>query len=65
MDSITQLYHSRGFNITEVKGDGEFRCLEADLLPTVFDPVAADDHVSDVERSIRTIKDDLRTLSQG
>ena len=65
VNNLKNIYHSRGFTITDIKGDGEFRCLEKDLLPAIFDPVAADDHVNDVERSIRTIKDDIRTLSQS
>ena len=65
LQPIIQLYNSRGFNVTELKADGEFKCLQDDILPVSFDPVAADDHVSDVERSIRTVKDDLRTLTQS
>ena len=62
---IRGLYEHRGFNVFEIKGDLEFQCLENSLLPTLFDPVAADDHVGEIERSNRTVKADLRTMTQS
>ena len=60
---VIQLYHARGFAITELKTDQEFNCLRIDVLPILLDAVAVDDHVHDVERSIRTVKGDTRTLT--
>ena len=60
-----EIYDNRGFNIVELKADNEFKCLASEIGPIHLDPIATDDHVSDVEKSIRTIKDDLRTLTQG
>ena len=62
---IRGLNEHRGFDVMEVKGDLEFQCLENSLLSTLFDPVAADDHVGEIERSNRTVKADLRTLTQS
>ena len=39
--------------------------LSLGLTPIIFDPVSKDDHVGEIERSNRTIKADLRTLTQG
>jgi hypothetical protein len=62
---VFTLYKNRGFNIKELKADNEFKCLKKDIGSIHFDPIATDDHVSIIERSIRTIKDDLRTLTNG
>ena len=62
---IINLYEKRGFNFVEVKADLEFQCLEMDIKPTILDLLAADDHVGEIERSNRTSKSDLRTLTQG
>ena len=62
---IVQLYHARGFNVSIVRGGGEFQCLKNDILPITLDAVSADDHVDVVERSIRTVKGDCRTLTHG
>ena len=62
---ISRLYEARGFKINIVRGDGEFKCLQQDILPTRFDPAAADDHVDVVERSVQTVKADCRTLTHG
>ena len=59
------MYHARGFNVTIVRGDGEFRCLQNNILPITLDTVSADDHVDVVERSIRTVKGDCRTLTHS
>lgn len=62
---IIALYEARGFSITKIRGDNEFRPLTNRLLPVRFEGCAADDHISDVERSIRTIKSDVRTLAHA
>ena len=48
--------------VIQIDADMEFRCLENDLLPVKLNIAAADEHVSDVERSIRTIKEGTRTI---
>jgi hypothetical protein len=57
---IIQLYETRGFNVTRIEGDQEFLCLANELLPIPVNIADADDHVPEVERSIRTIKERVR-----
>ena len=59
------LYVSRGFRVRDLHTDGEFACIRADMLPIVTNVVAADSHVGEVERSIRTIKERLRSCVHG
>jgi hypothetical protein len=59
------MYETRGFNVTRVKGDQEFSCITQELLPTPINIADTDDHVHEVERSIRTIKERTRCLIQG
>lgn len=63
--SVMQRYQARGFRVTEVRADLEFACLEEDILPAVLHTVAADSHVPEVERSIRTIKERQRATVHG
>jgi hypothetical protein len=57
---IVKLYESRGFNVVNIHADIEFECLRDDLLPINCDITPNDAHVSEVERSIRTIKERVR-----
>ena len=50
-------YKARGFKVKEINGDNEFICITNDILPIRMNIVVADEHVGEVERSIRTIKD--------
>lgn len=63
--SIINLYRSRGLRVTQIDADMEFACLHDDLRPVFLNIAAADTHVGDIERSIRTIKEDVRTLSSS
>jgi hypothetical protein len=63
--AVINLYKTRGFTITRVEGDREFSCIRNDFLPTPVNIADADDHVAEVERSIRTIKERTRCLIQG
>jgi hypothetical protein len=63
--AVIKLYETRGFTVTKVKGDQKFSCLANDLLPTPLNIADADDHVVEVERSIRTISERVRCLVQG
>jgi hypothetical protein len=56
---------ARGFTTTRIEGDGEFACIEQDLLPIPINIADADDHVAEAERSIRTVKEHTRCLIQG
>lgn len=54
------LYHKRGLTVTQLNTDNEFGCFEEDILPTKLNKVAANEHVGDVEVSIRTTKECTR-----
>ena len=53
---------SRGLKVIEIRADGEFKCLQADLLPCILNITAPGEHVLEIERSIRTVKESTRTL---
>ncbi|KAG7352856.1 reverse transcriptase RNA-dependent DNA polymerase [Nitzschia inconspicua] len=57
---VVRLYEHRGFNVTSLLCDPEFE----DLRPTFpyLNPCSADEHVPEVERMIRTIKDRIRSV---
>ena len=59
------LYQHRGFDVRDVHGDHEFECVRDELRPIELNIVPADCHVGEVERSIRTIKERLRTCVHG
>ena len=59
------MYETRGFTISRIERDHEFGCITAALLPLTLNVAAADDHVPEVERSIRTIKERTRCTVQG
>jgi hypothetical protein len=63
--AVTNLYEARRFNISRIETDQEFRCIINDLLPFPVNVAAADDHVAEVERSIRTVKERVRCTVQG
>ena len=62
---VIRLYESRGFEVNHVITDNQYVCLRDDLLPQQLTIVAAGEHVGDVERSIRTVKEAARTMTQG
>ena len=51
------VYDSRGIHIHNLNTDNEFECIKDDILPVQLNVVAAEEHVGDVERSIRTMKE--------
>jgi hypothetical protein len=67
-DCITSdlaLYRNRGFQPTAIHADGEFNAVRT-LFPDVqFTICAADDHVPEVERAIRSVKESLRASIHG
>ena len=59
LKSVCQIYHHRGFRINVILGDPEFEPIR----PTFpqLNCCAADKHVPDIERYIRTVKDRVRS----
>ena len=57
-------YRARGFNVIAIHIDGESgaKPIKADIetLGIVLNPVGSGDHIPDVERKIRTIKERVR-----
>ena len=62
---VINMYHARGFEVTDFHADNEFAPIQQRILPVLSNIVAADDHVGQVERSIRTIKERVRALVHG
>ena len=62
---VFQLYNKRKFIITEVRADPELTKLSQELLDKLdiyFNPVTAQVHVPEIERSIWVIKERFRSM---
>ena len=57
---ILNMYRSRGVKVIEIRGDGEFSCIQEDV-PCRVSTAAPNTHVPEIERSIRTVKEGART----
>jgi hypothetical protein len=63
--AVINLYETRGFTISRIEADHEFNCITNDMLPVAMNIADANDHVHEVKRSIRTIKERTRCTVQG
>jgi len=63
--AIVNLYHARGFTVSDIHTDNELACIREDIRPIHMDVVPVDSHVGEVERSIRTIKERVRATAHG
>jgi len=63
--AVINLYQSRGLVVRDVHADNEFECIRDDIRPIDMNIVPADSHVGEIERSIRTIKERLRSCVHG
>ena len=59
------LYRARGFNVVDVHADNEFMCVKEEFRPIHMDIVPADRHVGEIERSVKTVKERLRSTVHG
>ena len=61
---ILQVYHRRGFQVEMALMDGEFGHLRGELgsLGVVLNEASRDEHVGEVERFIRTVKERMRAI---
>ena len=59
--NVLKTYANRGIKITQINGDNEFECIRGETGASTLNIVAAEEHVGDVERSIRTVKEGTRT----
>jgi hypothetical protein len=62
MKQIAAVYHNGGFRIRHAFMDGAFECLRDDLheMQIMLNTTARDEHVGDIERFIRTVKERMR-----
>jgi len=60
--NIQRTYNNRGINVAQINADNEFECVRGELGSTHLNTVGAEEHVGEIERSIRTIKDATRTV---
>ena len=65
LTKVFNLYRNRGFDIVSLITDIEFNCIRDDINPVELQTVPADDHVGDIEVSIKLVKEDLRCTVQG
>jgi len=61
MNLALALYKSRGFQVVNIHSNMEFECVQHDFLPITLNITPRDAHVGEVERSIRTIKERVRS----
>ena len=57
LNQVIQIYQSRGFNVIQIAVDNVFECIKEEISPVFLNVSAAEEHVSKVEHSIRTIKE--------
>ncbi len=62
LNIVKQRYNARGFRIVEIHADNEFSKVENDILPIRLHCCGVDDHVPEVERSVRTQKNENRSV---
>lgn len=62
--NVHDIYRTRGFKVTTILMDGEFQVLAGNLaeLGVVLNTAANDEHVGDIERYIRTVKERCRCV---
>ena len=58
-------YTRHGFEIVDVHTDKEFECLRESLGNVSLEICGPDEHVPEVERSIRTMKETMRATAHG
>jgi len=61
LKAVVKLYQHHGFHVCNIHADQEFACVNSDLLPVELNIDPADSHVGEVECSICTIKECLRS----
>ena len=62
MKRVTEVYGRAGFRVRSILMDGEFEKLKPLMSSVECNTTAAKEHVSEVERTIRTLKERMRGL---
>ena len=67
INDIIQIYKKQGLNITNIHGDGEFNMeeLRSSIRPIRLHISAPQEHVPEVEKSIKTIKERCRCATHA
>ena len=60
-----QVIAKHRINTMHLRADSKFECIRDDVQPIELETVSKDKHVHDVERSIRTIKEQARMTIHG
>ena len=58
-------YTKRGFEVVDIHTDKEFECLRDSVENASLEICGPDEHVPEVERSIRTMKETMRATTHG
>ena len=64
IQAAVQMYHERGFRVKHLVADLELNPVKDDILPIKLETVAKDDHIGDIERNIRHIKEGIHGTVQ-
>ena len=62
LKKIYKIYSARGFKITDIHADNEFKKIENEVLPVRLHLCGTDDHVPEIERSVQTQKNENRSV---
>jgi len=67
LETVRAKYEARGFKIVAVHGDNEFdiEAVKTFLLPAIVHIYGKDEHVGVIERSVRTVKENCRTMTHN
>jgi hypothetical protein len=57
LKKVFNIYNNRGFNVETTLMDQEFECLKSDIPEVNLNTTAASEHVPDIERHIRLLKE--------
>ena len=60
-----KMYTARELHVCDIHADNEFECIREDIRPIAMNIIPADSHVGEVERSVHTIKERLRSCVHG
>jgi len=65
LQRVFNLYLGRGFNVLVMRADLEFQSFHDTFLPTTLELASKGEHVPEIERSIRTVKENIRSIIHG
>ena len=60
VSKVVNIYKARGLQVSQINADYEFEYIREDMRPIPMNIVAVGEHVGDIERSNRTIKEQTR-----